>query len=93
MHGKSFKNLKLTSSTEFPKILIKSISQTTMNKKSEDKTLKLLEKMGTGIGGDKKIKKRSSCLVNQSSNDLKINQFRLGKKLGNGRFGSVYIAE
>lgn len=33
-HGRSFKNLKLTSSTEFPKILIKSISQTTMNKKS-----------------------------------------------------------
>jgi hypothetical protein len=25
--------------------------------------------------------------------DLKINQFRLGKKLGNGRFGSVYLAE
>ena len=33
-HGRSFKNLKLTNSTEFPKILIKSISQTTMNKKS-----------------------------------------------------------
>ena len=42
LNGKSYRNLKLTSSTEFPKILIKSISQTTMNKKSEEKTLKLL---------------------------------------------------
>lgn len=42
VYGRSYKNLKLTSSTEFPKILIKSISQTTMNKKSEEKTLKLL---------------------------------------------------
>ena len=23
---------------------------------------------------------------------IKINQFKLGKKLGNGRFGNVYIA-
>ena len=43
---KSFKNLKLTSSMEFPKILVKSISQTTMNKKLEDKNLKILEKIG-----------------------------------------------
>ena len=68
MHGKSFKHLKLTSSTEFPKILIKSISQTTMNKKSEEKTLKLLEKIGNAGAGEKKIKKRSSCLINQPSN-------------------------
>ena len=34
LNGKSYKNLKLASSTEFPKILVKSISQTTMNKKS-----------------------------------------------------------
>ena len=68
LNGKSYKNLKLASSTEFPKILVKSISQTTMNKKSEEKTMKLLEKIGTGFPGEKKmIKKRSSCLVNQNS--------------------------
>ena len=26
-------------------------------------------------------------------NELKINRFQLGRKLGNGRFGSVYLAE
>lgn len=39
---KSYKNLKLTGSIEFPKILVKSISQTTINKKLEDKNLKIL---------------------------------------------------
>lgn len=50
-NARSFKNLKLTSSTEFPKILIKSISQTTVNKKSEEKTVKLLEKLGMSSNG------------------------------------------
>jgi hypothetical protein len=43
--------------------------------------------------GEKKgfnLKKKSSCFFGGS--DIKINQFRLGKKLGNGRFGSVYLA-
>lgn len=44
---KSYKNLKINSSTEFPKILVKSISQTTIHKKLEDKNLKLLDKVCT----------------------------------------------
>lgn len=51
--------------------------------------MKILDK----INGDKKgsnLKKKGSHLFGP---DIKINQFRLGKKLGNGRFGSVYLAE
>ena len=87
---KSYKNLKLTSSIQFPKILCKSISQTTIHKKTEEKTLKILQKIG---GMDKKnsnLKKKSSCFMLNS--DIKINQFQLGKKLGSGRFGNVYLA-
>ena len=51
---KSYKNLKLTNSIEFPKILVKSISQTTMNKKTDEKNLKILEKIG---GLDRKFSK------------------------------------
>lgn len=36
------------------------------------------------------LKKKSSCFMLNS--DIKINQFQLGKKLGSGRFGSVYLA-
>jgi hypothetical protein len=39
------------------------------------------------IGFRKKIDKPKS-----KDNQLKIGQFRLGKKLGSGRFGNVYIA-
>ena len=36
------------------------------------------------------LKKKSSCFGLGSN--IKINQFQLGKKLGSGRFGSVYLA-
>lgn len=88
---KSYKNLKLASSIEFPKILCKSISQTTIHKRTDEKTLKLLEKIGGGEKKNSTLKKKSSCLL--SGSDIKINQFQLGKKLGSGRFGSVYLAE
>ena len=45
---KSVKNLKLSSSIEFPKFLAKSVSQTTMNKKMDEKKLKILEKLAFG---------------------------------------------
>ena len=79
----SSKNLKLgsTSSSEFP-LLTKSASQTTMHKKMDENKLKLLEK----IGMKKKIEKESESKLN-------INKFKLGKKLGSGRFGNVYLAE
>jgi hypothetical protein len=57
------------------------VSQTTLHRKMDDNKLKLLEKMG--------MKKRASEKVEK----LSINSFRLGKKLGSGRFGNVYLAE
>lgn len=43
---KSVKNLKLSSSIEFPRMVVKSASQTTVNKKLDEKKLKILEKLG-----------------------------------------------
>jgi aurora kinase len=79
----SVRNLKLTTSTsaEFPYILAKSVSQTTLNRKMDDHKIKLLEKIGAR-------KKQTT-----PDKPLSINQFRLGKKLGSGRFGNVYLAE
>jgi aurora kinase len=47
----------------------------------DDNKLKLLEKMGMKKKAQEKVEK------------LSINSFRLGKKLGSGRFGNVYLAE
>lgn len=47
----------------------------------DDHKLKLLEKIGA--------KKKQTT----ADKPLSINQFRLGKKLGSGRFGNVYLAE
>ena len=83
-------------------MLVKSVSQTTMNKKVDDKRLKILEKLGFG----KKMERNEFGNLNQgirsakdsnnsqksSEKGLSISQFSLGKKLGNGRFGSVYLA-
>lgn len=44
------------------------------------------------IGLRKKIEK-SDTKVKPKVEQPKINQFRLGKKLGGGRFGNVYLAE
>lgn len=80
----SSKNLKLgpsCSSNEFPAILAKSVSQTTMHRKMDENKLKLLEK----IGGKRRSEKENE--------GLSIHRFKLGKKLGSGRFGNVYLAE
>lgn len=46
------------------------------------------------IGMRKKIDKPQKKIEPQFDfQKIKINQFRLGKKLGSGRFGNVYIAE
>ena len=39
---KSYKEIKVTESAEFPKILIKSISQTSMNRKLTERNFKIL---------------------------------------------------
>lgn len=82
----SVRNLKLSASIEFPPLLAKSISQTTVHRKDEGK-IKMFEK----IGLRKKIEK-SDTKVKPKVEQPKINQFRLGKKLGGGRFGNVYLA-
>jgi hypothetical protein len=80
----SVRNLKLTTSTsaEFPHILAKSVSQTTLNRRMDDHKLRLLEKIG--------MRKKPSGVEKAQ---LSISQFKLGKKLGSGRFGNVYLAE
>ena len=95
--------MKLSSSIEFPKLLVKSVSQTTMNKKTEEKKVKILEKLGFGKKMEKadlgnmqraiRSAKDSNNSNKSSAKGLSISQFSLGKKLGNGRFGSVYLAE
>ncbi len=85
----SSKQFKLISSasSEFPQLLAKSASQTTIHRKMDDNKLKLLERMG--------FKKRSEQPVGGSvmkGNVLGVGNFRLGKKLGSGRFGNVYLA-
>lgn len=79
----SSKNLKLGTSTssEFPALMTKSASQTTMHRKMDENKLKLLEKIG--------VKKRSE----KETQSLNASRFKLGKKLGSGRFGNVYLAE
>lgn len=52
-----------------------------MNRKIDETKLKMLEK----IGGKKKVEKTPEI--------LSIHRFKLGKKLGSGRFGNVYLAE
>jgi hypothetical protein len=63
-----------------PQIVAKSASQTTINRKMDENKLKLLEKMG--------VKKRSG----HANAQLSLNSFKLGAKLGSGRFGNVYLA-
>ena len=88
----SVKNLKLSSgSVEFPKLLTKSISQTTVNRKIDDNKIKMFEKIGMRKRIDKIEKKPEGPQLDFEK--IKINQFKLGKKLGSGRFGNVYIAE
>ena len=50
----------------------------------DDNKLKLLERMG--------FKKRSEQTVVPKA-ALGVGSFRLGRKLGSGRFGNVYLAE
>ncbi len=47
--------------------------------------------MGIEKKSSNNLKKKSSCFG--LGPNIKINQFQLGKKLGSGRFGSVYLAE
>lgn len=80
----SSKHLKLTTSTstELPQLLAKSASHTTVHRKAQqDNKLRLLEKMG--------LKKKVSEKVKRGT---EISDFRIGKKLGSGRFGNVYLA-
>ncbi len=67
----------------------KSLSTTTLNKKSEEKQQFIAEKM---IFKKKTVIKEPKT-TKGGKITLNINQFRLGKKLGSGRFGNVYMVE
>ena len=53
----STKNLKLTTSTsaQFPHLLAKSVSQTTLNRSMDEHKLKLLEKIGMKKKASEKV--------------------------------------
>ena len=90
---KSQKSIKLPGSVELPKLLMKSMSQTTVNKKVDDKRLKIMEKLGLGKKLDKNLNLKGKISKEDNNRStIKINNFNLGKKLGNGRFGNVYMA-
>jgi hypothetical protein len=87
--GENHKHLKIGSEVIFPKMSNKSGNQATSSLKSEESGLKQLEIIDEDYRKTK-IRKKSNCHL---TINLKINQFRLGRKLGSGRFGCVYLAE